>query len=845
MQPSTLPTGSVSRTRKTATDRRLPLHGALVATLVLIAVGMMSAPWPHFLWRNEPLHSWLEAAGGFAAILMAAVLLQRRPDEGDSRFFWVALGLLGGGLLDSFHAISQTGQGFVLLHSMAVLVAGLGFALVWLPPPGPSHFLRRWGPGAVIAGSTLLGAWTLLFHDSLPVMMRDGGFTATATVMNLIGGFFFTVCAGRLVLALHRSPTLELYLFCSMAALSGLAAFLFPRSAVWDDAWWFWHGVRLLAYLLVMAVVARTYLRTAASLRSEVAERRLAEERLAHAASVLKAVRSVTQLVVREKDRQSLIQQSCDLLVERNHYPKAWIVLLGESRHVASAGLGEAAPLFEKQLESGTYPDCVNQLLPPAEPCIEYDPAGHSRCGCVLAARHTNQSVFRWKLEYEGKLYGAFGITVPSAAVFNEGEQQLFRELCGDIAFALATIEREEKRKRAEEDVHESNRNLEEALAKLRKAQTELLQQERIRALGQMASGIAHDFNNSLTPILGYTAMLLGRPEILDDRRATLAYLRTMNLAAEDAAGMVRRLRSFCRSREEGEVLLPLSLKQVAEEAMALTEVRWRDQAQAAGVFIKVSAELDEVPPVDGCEAELREALTNLILNAVDAMPQGGTLNLGTRAEGDFVVIEVRDTGVGMSEEIRRRCMEPFFTTKGSRGTGLGLALVHGVVQRHDGLVAIESAAGKGTAVTMRLPTRRRGAARHDQGLEAKTTPRPLHVLMVDDDPAVLRVVAGLLAMDGHTVETAGDGRQALEKYRAGRYDLVLTDMGMPEMSGDQLTLAIKQLTPRQPVVMLTGFGDFMPEVLEHQPWADLVLGKPITLADLRQALAKVLANAG
>jgi signal transduction histidine kinase len=395
------------------------------------------------------------------------------------------------------------------------------------------------------------------------------------------------------------------------------------------------------------------------------------------------------------------------------------------------------------------------------------------------------------------------------------------------------------ERKRAEEDLRESNRLLEEALAELKATQRQVLQQERLRALGQMASGIAHDFNNALSPVLGFSELLLDRPGNLDNKEKVTRYLQMINTAALDAANVVRRLREFYRSREENEILLPIKLNELVEQAINLTQPRWKDQALASGITIRIETDLKPLPLVAGNEAELREVLTNLIFNAVDAMPEGGTITLRTRADVEHVALEVSDTGIGMTDEVRQRCLEPFFSTKGERGTGLGLAMVYGIIQRHHGTLLIESEPGQGTSIIIRLPVQmeQKGEVR---GQDEERPSRRLQILVVDDEPQVREVVTEYLTGDGHSVETATNGREGLEKFLAGWFDVVVTDQGMPEMSGDQLAGAIKRVAPKKPVILLTGFGDLMIAAGDRPSGVDIILSKPVTLNALRQALAKV-----
>jgi signal transduction histidine kinase len=396
-------------------------------------------------------------------------------------------------------------------------------------------------------------------------------------------------------------------------------------------------------------------------------------------------------------------------------------------------------------------------------------------------------------------------------------------------------------RKRAEEALRESKRSLEEALAELRATQQQVIQQERLHALGAMASGIAHDFNNALSPILGYSELLLRNPETWKDPEQVTQYLQLINTSAHDAADVVSGLREFYRPREEDETFRLFDLRGLVAQVISLTQPKWKDQAQAQGLTIRIETDLQGGPLLTGNESDLREVLTNLILNAVDAMPQGGIITLRTRTEGEHTVLEVSDTGLGMTEEVRKRCLEPFFSTKGEEGTGLGLARVYGILQRHEGTIDIQSEPGQGTTFTLRLPVQTEWEAEGDRPEAAASSP-PQHVLVVEDQPEVRSSLVHLLAADGHIVEAANNGLEALEKFQKGTFDVVLTDRAMPEMSGDQLALAIKQLAPRQPILMVTGFGKIMEAGDERPEGVDLVLHKPLTLPELRQAMAQVSA---
>lgn len=398
---------------------------------------------------------------------------------------------------------------------------------------------------------------------------------------------------------------------------------------------------------------------------------------------------------------------------------------------------------------------------------------------------------------------------------------------------------------RALEELRQSHQALQEAMKQLQETQQQVIQQQRLRALGEMASGIAHDFNNALTPILGLTELLLDNAEVTSDPQVK-RYLEMIRTAAQDAAQTVSRLREFYRPRGRTELRQPIDVNATVEEAVQLTAPRWREQAEAKGIFIRVHTDLQPMPLVSANGSELREALQNLIFNAVDALPRGGDITLRTFTVGgpnpEWVVVEVRDNGVGMDEETRARCFEPFFSTKGEQGSGLGLAVVYGIVQRHDGKIEVDSKVGEGTTVRVFLPAVAPKTGTAAEG-EEPGPQRQLRILLAEDKPLVREVIMEHLLRQGHTVDTASDGQQGLERFLASRYDLVITDLAMPVMSGEQLAMEIKKIAPNKPIILLTGFGDPRLAQNAYSELVDYVLMKPVTLFALRQAIAKVTAE--
>ncbi len=433
-------------------------------------------------------------------------------------------------------------------------------------------------------------------------------------------------------------------------------------------------------------------------------------------------------------------------------------------------------------------------------------------------------------------LLGGIAMSYRRAPQIESEQRALLRQLADQVAVALSNASDLAERKRAESALRESHAKLEQAMANLQTAQEQMVQQERLRALGQMASGIAHDFNNTLSPIMGFSELLLIAPQMSADPAQLKEYLQTINMAAKDAAKVVSRLREFYRPRLDADLAGIVNLNQLVEQSVKLSQPKWKNQALANGIAIEIKTELDSVPSVAGHESELREVLTNLVFNAVDAMPKSGSITLRTKADGDHVRLEVSDTGTGMTEDVRRRCLEPFFSTKGDKGSGLGLAMVYGIIKRLRGTIEITSALGVGTTFSIRLPIQAEQAVGNRQegkGLEGVR----LHVLVVDDDPLVGRVTGEYLRVAGHQVEVVTSAAEAVKRFNPERVHLVVTDHGMPNMTGRQLAEVIKQVSPETPVVLLTG-GDELEANETASSAVDAELSKPLTMAALQRTLS-------
>lgn len=388
-------------------------------------------------------------------------------------------------------------------------------------------------------------------------------------------------------------------------------------------------------------------------------------------------------------------------------------------------------------------------------------------------------------------------------------------------------------------ELQNQNAILEEKVAERTKelldSQQQVVQRERFRAFGEMAGGVVHDFNNTLVSVIGYSELLLGDESALRDPEIVREYLQIMLTAGRDATHVVARLRDFYRPREETDVFAALDLNKLVSEAVALSQPKWREQTHAKGLNIEMIFELENVPHVAGSGAELREAFTNLIFNAVDAMPRGGCITIRSRQEAGHVIIEVADTGKGMPEEVRRRCFEPFFSTKGEAGTGLGLAMVFGILKRHDAVIDVESAPGQGTVFRLRFPAMDRIG--RDSPAGAMAVSASLNILVVDDDHVSRDVIGKYLRSDGHRVENAVSGEDALVRLMSDGIELVITDHSMPGMNGIQLARAARVMGLEQPVILTSCLG---PDAIDKPDFIRGLLRKPIQQQELRKLLTEI-----
>ncbi|HEY2956573.1 MAG TPA: ATP-binding protein [Candidatus Eisenbacteria bacterium] len=379
--------------------------------------------------------------------------------------------------------------------------------------------------------------------------------------------------------------------------------------------------------------------------------------------------------------------------------------------------------------------------------------------------------------------------------------------------------------------------SLERSVEELQAARTQLARTERLRVAGEMASGVAHEFNNVLAAILGRAQVLRKSAERgALDPRDLLRSLEVIERASRDGGESVRRLRRFADPDAARDSEL-VDLDAVARDAVELTRTRWHYQSRPGEGRIAVALDSRPGAWVRGHGSELRETFVNLILNAIDALPEGGHIRISTRVTDRRVRAVVEDDGIGMSEETRRRAFDPYFTTKGRHGTGLGLSMANGIVERHGGRIRLESEPGRGTRVHLGFPLASgpADAAAAPPAAERGAAAEPLEVMVVDDERAVRDLLVEMLVMLGHRGVACDGGETALSRFRPGAFDLVLTDLGMPGMSGWQVARSVRALDSGVALAFITGWGEEVGTAALREAGVDMVVSKPFGFEDVER----------
>ena len=572
----------------------------------------------------------------------------------------------------------------------------------------------------------------------------------------------------------------------------------------------------------------------------DITDRKLAEIKLQAQLGRLNLLNQITRAIGRRQDMPSIFQVVVRSLEDQLPADFCCIGLydrIGHALTVEHVGASSMATAGGLEIDAGTEIAIdQNGLLRAVKGDLVYEP-DISAVDFPFPKRLAHQglrSLVLVPLPVEGEVAGLLIVARFQDNGFSSGDCEFLKQLGEHVGLAAHQAQLRNRLQAAYDD--------------LKQTQEAVLAQERMRAIGQMASGIAHDINNAISPVAVYTQSLLERePDLKPQVRD---YLEIVGRVIKDVSATVSRMRDFYRPKDRELELEPLQLNELVPQVVNLTRARWSDMPQQRGIVITVSTMLEtDLPLVMGNASELREAATNLIFNAVDAMPDGGSITIRTETIRSMpgqerrVLLEVADSGHGMDEEARRRCLEPFFTTKDERGTGLGLAMVYGAAQRHKATLEIDSAPGRGTRVRLEFAAGERRRAQEQTRVAHDV--RPLRLLIVDDDPSVLRSTVFVLKLDGHDMTAVDGGLAAIDALQAAHaagkpFDLVITDLGMPYVDGNQVAARAKELFPSTSVLLMTGWGRRMDGGADAPRHIDFVLPKPPDLDDLRDIFAKV-----
>lgn len=352
-------------------------------------------------------------------------------------------------------------------------------------------------------------------------------------------------------------------------------------------------------------------------------------------------------------------------------------------------------------------------------------------------------------------------------------------------------------------------------------------QRHRMETLGRMTMGMTHDFNNLLSGILGHIE--LWQMEGVEDPEG---HLLTIEQAARDGANLIGKVQRYIR-QEVQQTFEVVDLSLLIEECISFTRPYWFNEPRRQGIDIEVENLISIPLPIAGSPAELRDVFVNLILNAVHALPSGGKITFDGSRTSTQVLVSVNDNGTGMPPEVKRRVFEPLFSTKGSKGTGMGLAVAAGILREHAGSVDVVSELGVGTTFKLGFPASKQQSTPSAIPSGQASPSQSKRLLVVDDEEMVRNIINKLLTIRGHDVTTASSGKEALLAFSESTFDYIITDQGMPEMSGRELAVQLRSLHPTIPIILLTGDTDLKVD----SAFINYVMTKPFKLDELEAAL--------
>ncbi len=550
-------------------------------------------------------------------------------------------------------------------------------------------------------------------------------------------------------------------------------------------------------------------------------ERRLdiSKERFDKKNAGLKRILEISEVMNSTLDVDKLFRLIVDRVLDITKAERGFVVLLDDERNLDVKVAHGAGRKAIENVDSEISHTIVSQVIRERRPLL-YQDAGQVT---GLEDKHSVikldlRSIMCVPMVHKDRLHGVVYVdNRTTVGQFDEGDLELLSIFANQAAMALENT-------RLFEHLQKSYKNLKDT-------HEQLVRSERLRALGEMAGGVAHDFNNLLASILGRAQLL--KMSCPNDK--TLRELEIIEKAALDGADTIKRIQDFTRVRKD-QNFVPVDMNAIARDVLDFTRTRWKDEVDAQGLSVRVSTELEPVPPVDANPAEIREALTNIVINALDAMPQGGTLQIRSLTDlRGRIAISVADTGTGMTEEVKRRIFDPFFTTKGNRGNGLGMSIVYGIVSRHRGDVEVESEPGKGTTVRLVFPPSTQADIASVVRPKAAPERGEGRVFVIDDDVGVCRLITEVLTKVGYSVTAHTDSRQGVEEFLASGDDveLLITDLGMPGITGFEVARQVRRKAPLVAVALITGWAVELDDQKVRTNGIDLVITKPFDIRDL------------
>ena len=379
-----------------------------------------------------------------------------------------------------------------------------------------------------------------------------------------------------------------------------------------------------------------------------------------------------------------------------------------------------------------------------------------------------------------------------------------------------------------------------------KKMEKQLLQSEKLSSLGELAGGVAHNFNNILAIILGRTQLLKGIVELPPGKQGKRKSMNDLKKSLEiiekasfDGADTVRRIHEFSRKKDDEKNITEVDLNEIIEHTLEFTKVRWNNEAGAKGIKINIQKELSLISPIEGSGSELREVFINIMNNAIDAMPKGGQISIKTFVDNSHVVVLVKDSGIGIPKDVRDRIFDPFFTTKGVQSTGLGMSASYGIINRHRGTITVDSVEGQGTTFFIKFPKLKKVIKEKKKPIANEQN--RTSILVVEDEEGVRTILKDILVDGGYKVEVAPNGKKGIKLFQEKKFNLVLTDLGMPGMSGWQVAEEIKKMNGKTKVALVTGWEVDLNNNELRKCGVDLVINKPFQMDQILGSVREMM----